>query len=77
MKTLTKDTIRDNVVSNFRHARVELGITVKEMAKYLGIHEKTLGAIENRGVSTPVHVYKLSKLINVTMDTIYTKRLNA
>lgn len=77
MRPLTKEAIKNNVTSNFRYARSQFGITIKEMAERLGVNEKTLGAIENRGVSTPLHVYKLSRLINVSMDTIYSSKLNA
>lgn len=75
MIPLTKEQLRDNASANFRYARKQLNLTIKEMSEYLGIHEKTLGAIEQRGISTLIQVYKLSRLINVSIDTLYTTQL--
>lgn len=74
---LTKEQIKNNVVYNFKHARKGLGKTLKEMGVLLGLPLKTYAAIEE-GRATPVHhVYRLSLLINVSLDTLITTKLNA
>lgn len=76
MPELTKADLKNNVVANFRYVRSQFGYTVKEMASYLNINEKTLGAIEEGRACTAHHVYKLSCLIKVSMDSIYKDLLN-
>lgn len=76
MPELTKADLKSNVVANFKFVREQFGMTKKEMATHLHINEKTYSAIEEGRANTPEHVYKLSKLINVSMDSIYTKLLN-
>lgn len=75
MQTISKEQLKFNVVANFRYVRGEYGITVREMAERLGLPEKTLGAIEQRAIVAPIHVYKLACLTNISMQTLYTTQL--
>lgn len=76
MPELTKADLKNNATANFKYVRLQWEMTVKEMAKHLGINEKTLGAIEEGRACTAHHVYKLSCLIKVSMDSIYKGLLN-
>lgn len=77
MQTLSKEDIRENVVANFKFVRYQLGLNQLDFAKMSGIPCKTIGAIEEGRAVTAHHVYTLSRLINVSMDTIYTLRFES
>jgi DNA-binding XRE family transcriptional regulator len=68
---LTKQDIQNNVASNFKWARASLKFTQQKMADALDIKIKSYQKIEEQYSITYVKVYKLSKLINVSMDTIF------
>lgn len=68
---LTKKDIQNNVASNFKWARASLKFTQQKMADALDIKMKSYQKIEEQYSITYVKVYKLSKLINVSMNTIF------
>lgn len=77
MQTLSKEQLKNNVVANFRFVRNQLGLNQIQFSTKVDIPYKTVGAIEEGRAIAAHHVYRLSKLINVSMDTIYTTRLES
>lgn len=74
---LTKEDIAKNVAANFKYARLQLGLTQQAMGDKLGISQRTMQQIEYGYASAVTNVYKLSRLINVSLDTLYTTELSA
>lgn len=70
-KMLTKKDIQNNVASNFKYARKQLEFTQEQMSDVFEIKRACYAAIEERRACTIQHVYKLSHLISVSMDTIF------
>jgi DNA-binding XRE family transcriptional regulator len=77
MAELTKQQLKDNVAANFKHVRKSFSMTQVEFGDHLGLPQKTIGAIEEGRTINEYHVYKLSRLINVSMDSIFTRQLNS
>lgn len=73
---LSKQDIQKNVAANFKYTRMQLGLKQVEMAKQLGISDKTIGAIEEGRALTVENVYKLSCLTKISMDTIFLTQLS-
>ena len=68
---LTKKDIQNNVAANFKYARKLMGLTQHEMAEDVKINFKSYQKIEEAGSVTYMNVYKLSRIINVSMHDIF------
>lgn len=77
MTTLSKADLQKNVAANFRHTRKEPGKTSKQRGEMLGLPQKTYSSIEEGRSAQIHHVYRLSLLINVSLDTLFTTKLKA
>jgi len=76
MPTLTKKDIQRNVAENFRHIRKSFEMTTKQMGEKLGLSQKTYAAIEEGRASTAHHVYRMAEYTGISMQTLFTKRIN-
>lgn len=73
---MTNEELKMTIGSNIKKYRKMKGLTQKELAKSVHIATPLIGALESpnlcQGISTYT-LYKISKVLNVTVDKLFEK----
>lgn len=76
MDSVLKTFFTANIKANFPYIRKELGLTQHQFADKLGVPQKNLAAMEEgRSMSIEI-IYRVSRFMGVSMDTVLTTNLS-
>lgn len=70
MAEITEQDLADNIAENFRYIRTQLKWTQKQMAEALQTTMSRIGSIEEKRATSYIMIYRIAKLIKVSMHTI-------